>query len=492
MRAKVHRFLPLALIAGLGLSLAGRLRAQTLTVLHTFTPASGPCATNSDGANPSGGLFQSGNTLYGTALYGGNSGWGTVFALSTNGTGFTTPYHFTGGSDGANPSAGVILSNNVLYGTASGGGTSGAGTVFAVNVAGAGFTNLHSFTAPVNNSYGLYTNSDGAYPQAGLILSGNTLYGAANNGGTSGRGTVFAVVTNGSGFATVHSFSSGSGGAYSSGGLILSGSTLMGANYGNLGNGTVFAVNTDSSGFTNNYAFTSGHLNGNGILTNSDGADPHANLILSGDTLYGTTENGGISGYGTVFAVSTNGTGFTTLHSFAAGGYNASGLFTNSDGANPSAGLVVSGNNLYGTATAGGGSGNGAVFMLRTDGSGFTNLYSFSATPKYPAFQINRDGANPSGGLVLWGNTLYGMAASGGSSANGTVFSLSFVPRLTITLSGANVVLSWPANLAGFDLSGFILQSAPSVTGVFTNIPGATSPYTNPIAGAQQFYRLTQ
>ena len=57
------------------------------------------------------------------------------------------------------------------------GGSSGNGTVFAVNTDGTGFTNLHSFTAGVDLQ--LYTNSDGAYPYAGLILSGNTLYGTA-------------------------------------------------------------------------------------------------------------------------------------------------------------------------------------------------------------------------------------------------------------------------------------------------------------------------
>ena len=76
-------------------------------------------------------------------------------------------------SDGANPYAGLILSGNTLYGTANGGGSSGNGTVFAVNTNGTGFTNLHSFTAYLVN------NSDGAYPEAGLILSGNTLYGTA-------------------------------------------------------------------------------------------------------------------------------------------------------------------------------------------------------------------------------------------------------------------------------------------------------------------------
>ena len=59
--------------------------------------------------------------------------------------------------------------------------------------------------------------------------------------------------------------------------------------------------------FTTLYSFTGG----------SDGADPYAGLILSGNTLYGTANNGGSSGNGTVFAVNTDGTGFTTLYSFA-------------------------------------------------------------------------------------------------------------------------------------------------------------------------------
>jgi len=491
MRETTKLFLLSALFADLGLMLAGRMTAQTFSVIHTFTSASGPNLTNTDGANPSAGLILSGKTLYGTAKYGGSSGWGTVFALSTDGSVFAAPYSFTGGSDGANPTAGLILSNNTLYGTASAGGSSGHGTIFSVNTNGSSFSNLHSFTATANDSFGLHTNSDGANPYVGLILSGATLYGAANDGGSSGQGTVFAVNTIGSGLTTLHSFSSGSGGAYSSAGLILSGNTLYGANYGNLGNGTVFAINTDGTAFTNYYAFTAGHLNGNGILTNSDGANPYAELILSGDTLYGTAENGGSSGKGTVFSVTTNGTDFATLHSFTKGAYNSLGLYTNSDGANPSAELVLSGNTLYGTANAGGLSGRGTVFALNTDGTGFTNLYNFSATPPYPN-TTNSDGANPTARLILSGYALYGTAPYGGIAGNGTVFSLSFAPQLTIIPSGTNVVVTWPSNVAGFDYTGFVLQSAPALTGAFTNLPGASSPFTNPIAGTQQFYRLSQ
>src|SRR6266853_155005 len=91
-------------------------------------------------------------------------------------------------SDGINPNAGVIVSGNTVYGTTATAGNSGRGTVFAVNTDGSGFTILHSFTA---NPFG--TNSDGAYPIPGLILSSNTLYGTARFGGSSGNGTVFSV-----------------------------------------------------------------------------------------------------------------------------------------------------------------------------------------------------------------------------------------------------------------------------------------------------------
>jgi hypothetical protein len=58
-------------------------------------------------------------------------------------------------------------------------------------------------------------------------------------------------------------------------------------------------------------------------------------------------------------------------------------------------------------------------------------------------------------------------------------------PTLNLQRLGSNMVLSW-TNAA------FGLQSAPAISGMFTNIPGATSPYTNAIPGAQRFFRLVQ
>jgi uncharacterized repeat protein (TIGR03803 family) len=506
----INLFLLPTLIAGLGLILAGRAAAQTFTTLYTFSAASGsyPILTNSDGASPYGGLTLSGNTLYGTAPYGGTNAQGTVFAVNTDGTGFTNLHTFTGNSgsspyvvtnsDGANPWAGLILSGNTLYGTAVGGGTNGEGTVFAVNTDGSAFANLHSFPG---------YPSDGANPWAGLILSGNTLYGTALAGGTNGNGTVFAVNTNGTGFTTLYSFAAGSGslpyqytnsdGAWPQAGLILSGNTLYGTTRGGgtNGNGTVFAVNTEGTGFTNLHTFTANSGSSPYVVTNSDGANPWAGLILSGNTLYGTAPYGSTNAQGTVFAVNTDGTGFTNLHIFSAlSGSNQ----TNSDGASPFAGLTLWGNTLYGTAVGGGANGQGTLFAVNTDGTGFTNLHIFSALSG--SNQTNSDGASPFAGLTLWGNTLYGTAQSGGANANGTVFSLSLAPQLTITPFGANVVLTWPTNVAGFDYSGFTLQSTTNLVSPSSWITNSPPPVvvngqntvTNPISAAQQFFRLIQ
>src|SRR5665647_556844 len=119
----INLFLLPALIAGLGLIPTGRVTAQTFTTLYSFTATTSDYPyINSDGAYPFAGLILSGNTLYGTAHGGGSPGDGTVFAVHTDGTGFTTLHNFTGGSDGNLPVAGLILSGNTLYGTAANGG----------------------------------------------------------------------------------------------------------------------------------------------------------------------------------------------------------------------------------------------------------------------------------------------------------------------------------------------------------------------------------
>jgi len=108
---------------------------------------------------------------------------------------FTTLHSFTGGSEGDEPHAGLISSGNTLYGTTAGGGSFGGGTIFKLNTDGTGFRTLHSFTFA----------HDGASPGGDLILSSNILYGTAQSGTNSG-GSLFALNIDRTGFATLYSF----------------------------------------------------------------------------------------------------------------------------------------------------------------------------------------------------------------------------------------------------------------------------------------------
>jgi len=287
---------------GQGFIFAVNTDGTGFTNLHSFSAFNQSTDNNSDGAYPFGGLILVGNILYGTANAGGTDAYGTVFAINTDGSGFTNLHSFIG-SDGASPYGALVSSGNILYGTAEYGGSNGIGTIFAINTDGSSFSNLYSFSA---TPFHQYTNSDGAEPQSTLTISGNVLYGTASGGGTGGNGTIFAINTDGSGFANLHSFAppvffnplvskTNSDGAYPYAGLVLSGNTLYGTTTegGGNGSGTLFAVNTDGTGFTNLHIFTGG----------DDGNGPKSVLVRSGIALYGTAEYGGM-GYGTVFSLS--------------------------------------------------------------------------------------------------------------------------------------------------------------------------------------------
>jgi uncharacterized repeat protein (TIGR03803 family) len=372
--------------------------AQTVSTLHSFSTL--VTQTNIEGSDPTAPLVLSGNTLYGTTSSGGGAYEGTVFKVKTDGSGYTGLYSFNGGSDGAIPAAGLLQVGDTLYGTTEEGGISNNGTIFAINTDGSGYTNLYSFSALDTNFF----NNDGAHPASTLILVGDMLYGTAESGGTNGSGTIFALSTNGSIFTNIHNFTGGNGGASPAAGLVASNGVLYGTSSsgGASYEGTVFSINTDGSGFTNIYDFTGA----------SDGASPQASLVLSGNWLYGTAASGGQTYNGAVFAVTTNGSVFTNLHSFAGG----------VDGGEPEGSLLLLGDVLYGTAPHGGTWSNGTVFAINIDGSGFTNVYSFS---ELNSNFDNADGEEPVAGLIASGNTLFGTAQFGGHIDFGTVFSLS-------------------------------------------------------------------
>lgn len=316
----------------------------------------------------------------------------------------------------------------------------------------------HAETFSTIKTFGILSKVTGFSPESRLVQGQDgTLYGTTWIGEANVAGTLFKVQPDGSAFTVLKLFTNSFEGAQPSGDLTLSGNVLYGTtlNGGSSSNGTVFKINTDGTGYTVLKSF--GNF--------PDGANPSGGLSLSGSALYGTTSRGGSSRNGTVFKLTTDGTGYTLLKDF-----------TNSlDGGPPNEGLALSGNVVYGTAINGGNFGYGTVFQINTDGTGYTVLKSFANSA---------DGRSPYAGPTLSGGMLYG-TTSGGGFGPGTVFKLDLSAPIALSIQslGSAVVLSW-AN------SAFTLQAAPVVNGLYTNIPAATSPYTNPIAGGQQFFRL--
>ncbi len=332
-------------------------------------------------------------SFYGTTLRGGISSNGTVFKLAADGTGFTTLRSFTG-SDGAYPRAGLIQgSDGSLYGTTARGGSSGRGTIFKIAPDGTGFATLH-----------IFTGLDGDSPHAELVQGPDgALYGTTNDGGTLGWGTIFKINADGTGFSTLHTFTLDDGARPEA--ALVQGTD--GAFYGTTDGGgswwygTVFKLDADGTGFTSLYSFTG-----------SEGMDVSAPLVQGSDgAFYGTTSQSDYPGYGTVYKLGADGTGFTTLR-----------FFNGLDGAFPRRAGLIQGSDgaFYGTTMEGGALNLGTVFKLAADGTGFTTLHSFDGA----------DGSYPAAGLVQGPD-----GALLGTTIGGVVFVLQPSALPTVTLN---------------------------------------------------------
>jgi uncharacterized repeat protein (TIGR03803 family) len=450
----------------LGCILTQPLFAQTPTTLHAFTePALYAPGTNYEGSAPRGKLLMTNGTLYGTTAVGGSGAYGTVFKMNVDGTGFAVLHSFErlnpfDNSEGALPYAGLSLSGNTLYGEAVLGGPADRGTIFKLNTDGTGYEVLYDFTS----------NGDDEGPWGGLAMSGNTLYGTT--GLSESSASVFSLTADGLSFKNLHHFSTQYGtnvdGARAVGGVIVAGNTLYGAAQrgGLYGNGTVFALTTDGTSFRVLHTFAA--------TPNTDGAYPSSALTLLGNTLYGTTQFGGDFGGGTIYSLNTDGTGFTTLFSFPPP--------IPGDVIWPS-GLAVVGNSFYGTTEH-------TIFKINTDGSGFATLYTFG--PIFGNTQTNLNGAFPWADMTVAGNSLYGTASGGGIWGDGTIFnfSLPVTPSpLNMKTYGQSIVLAWPINGMALQSTTNLADWAPVTSQ--TVIVNGQNTVTNLISGPQQFYRLS-
>lgn len=367
------------------------LQAQH-TILHRFA---GP---PNDGAVPEGGGFvRKGNTLFGLTGQGGPAGYGTIFKINTDGTGYATFYSFTGTDDGAFPCSSLTILKNKLAGMAIRGGTHDRGTVFSVNLDGTGLTKLHDFSGGA---------ADGAWPYGALVRKGSNFYGLTSRGGAYDGGTIFKIKTDGKGFVVLHSFAGGpTDGRFPLGSLISSGGKLYGmtSQGGPTDEGTIFQINMNGSGFKILHFFTGGA---------ADGANPFYGAVTAkGSALYGMTIFGGEGGCGTIFKINKNGKGFGLLHSFRA--VVAEGWF-------PYGSLIFDRQVLYGMTSEGGSNTLGTIFRINRDGTGFGLIHSF------PFFST--EGFVPRGDLLRvaskkTGTVLFGMTIDNFETYYGTVFS---------------------------------------------------------------------
>jgi uncharacterized repeat protein (TIGR03803 family) len=393
----------LALLATLLLIPTPGLAQTNYQRVHAFGP------TPTLGSSPYGDLFEATDgLLYGTTYQGGSSNLGTIFKVSKDGTGLSVIRNFSGNF--IYPSPGLAEgTNGAIYGTVrSVNPTNSGGIIYRVNKDGSGWSIIHELgRAP----------SDGEAPLAGLLrASDGIFYGTTAAGGASNLGTIFRINHSGTDYAVLHSFK-GTNGNRPSAALIegqdgwLYGTTRMG---GLTNLGIVFKIRKSGADHTLLHEFL-GQLQG-------DGSEPVAALIQSANgVLYGTTLQGGLNNFGTIYKLNTNGLGYQVIHHCE-----------NSLGIQPVSQVIQgSGGALFGTFSLGGPSGNGLAFRLNTDGTGFTVLRAFTG--------LDGDGMQPYSPLLLGSDgAFYGSTFLGGgystNGANGTIFKLfASAPQVRIT-----------------------------------------------------------
>ena len=399
-------------LAALGMAQA-QTPAATQIVLHAFKE-NAPL-----GAHPQAGLIaDSEGNLYGTAIGGGTENNGVVFKLDATGR-KTVLYSFKGGlSDAFQPNSSVTRdSAGNLYGTTLYGGPVDVGVVYKVD--------------PARNEtvlYGFMNGADGGEPTGGLILdSDGNLYGTANLGGT-GSGVVYKVSPTGK-ETVLHTFTGGADGAGPNGPLLRDSAGNL---YGTTSNGGTGAN-------PRGVVYKLGPAGNETVLHNfapdANGSQPAAGVIRDRvGNLYGTTESGGVSGYGVVFKLDKAGQE-TVLYNFTGG----------SDGGNPSSSLIVdSAGNLYGTTEYSGTAGYGVVYEVNPSGQEKV-LYTFMG---------GTDGGNPVGGLIRnSAGTLVGATANGGASKQGAVYGLD-------TTGHETVLCSFPSPADGGEPSAAVMRDS--------------------------------
>ena len=249
------------------------------------------------GNSPKSGLISDGTYLYGTTSSGGPLGGGVIFKVKPDGSDFILIHEFTGGDDGGNLKGKLFYDGTYLYGLSPYGGTNSAGMIYKLKPDGSEYAVIFSFDG----------EATGVTPNGALVSDGTYLYGMTVSGGTAFLGAAFKVKKDGTGFVKIMDMLDDPNGAFGYGSLIYDGTYLYGMtnNGGEENRGTIFKMLTDGSGYQKLLDFNS-----------DNGAQPLGSLILDGTTLYGMAELGGPDNFGFVFQIQTDGSDYQQLVDF--------------------------------------------------------------------------------------------------------------------------------------------------------------------------------
>ena len=315
------------------------------TVLHSFA--------GYDGSAPQASLIELNGLLYSTTTTGGANDEGTIFSIDPVSGSLKTIHSFAHAKDGEYPQASLVPFKGKLYGATSNSGPNVAGTVFVIDPATGKETVLHAFGS----------GADGENPYAGLTVLKHGLYGTTERGGADGPGTVFSLDSTTGAESIIHSFGDNPDGAHPYAGLVGAKGTLYGVTWlggtgcwhDRCGNGTAFSLDPHTGAEKVLYSFCSQ----DGC---TDGGLPYAGLTNVGDILYGTTVYGGAqskecgnSGCGTVFSLDPATGAERVVYAFKGG----------TDGHYPYGGLIAVKGTLYGTTEEGGIYGDGTLFSIK-------------------------------------------------------------------------------------------------------------------------------
>ncbi len=327
---------------GLIFKLSPSLNGWAFDRVYPF--AAGPFDTL--GREPLGGVVVDAGVIYGTTSYGGEqSECGTVFELAPSGT---FPLHTFTGPDGCAARSNLRLSNGRLVGTTSGGGASGQGTVFFVDISTLIF---HSYS---------FQKMQGTTPSGGFNVFN---YGVTRFGGQQGQGNIYRLGTHG--LINAFSFTSTRQAGYAPMGDLLTAKvngvrTMYGTNSagGNGGGGTVYKL-SENQQTPEHWQLSVLHS-----FSGKDGRSPMAGLASDAKgNLYGTTSEGGEFGCGTVFKLSpaiNSRWNFSVVYNF-----NQDNPDTGGDGCHPSSSVVLdAARNIYGTTEYGGWFTQGTVYEI--------------------------------------------------------------------------------------------------------------------------------